>query len=399
MTARILIYSDEQGNPYYLPGSEYPVTMRDVAADIMRNFARRPQDVPLFADHQWGKAFGWVQSLEEREDGLYAIIELTEDGEALVASGAYRYVSPGLQRDIQLPNGEILDGWYLCEVSLTNMPAQYGAAFVQLTRANLQRDEWHANMEPFKLKLDEESSWDKEESEARWRRYVSNKDTEEWGDEEWRRYRQRYLAYNSANPTAFASYKLPVVDIVDGEPRLIKRALSAALAALHGARGGVDLPNSVKQILIDSIQKVLEASTMSREQLLQILNEALTPMQQRLERVEQLLQAHEQHQREQLQREQEEQLEQLILSWRYDNDQVIPPAIARSYAKLLARLPEHERNDALNALRNAPPALVPLSRTAQPATQTLTPPDDLTAKYARQLGVPLETIKKYKEVQ
>lgn len=283
MTARILIYADEQGNPYYLPADSPPITMQEVAQDILRNFEQRPQDIPLFTDHNWGKAYGWVRTLEEKEDGLYAFIELNSEGEQLVASESYKYVSPGIQRDIQLPNGEILEGWNLVEVSLTNMPAQFGAAVIQLAR-------------------------------------------------------------------------------------------------MHS-------PNT-------SDATNLEDATMNSKQIAGAILELLSPIQERIERIEMMLQQHEQRDAEESLRAKEADLESTILSWRYENEQIIPPAVARSYAKLLARLPEHERTDALNLLRNNPPTLVPLARAAQ-----LTSYANSGNKYAKQLGVSLETLEKYKEVR
>ena len=132
MTARILVYTDDSGAPLYIDG----VPTRAIADDILRNYPLYPQDVPLFAAHQWGAAYGWVRSLNQADDGLYADIDLTPDGEQLVQSETYKYVSPGLVYDLQLPNGETLRGWTLIEVSLTNMPAQYGgASIVKLQRA------------------------------------------------------------------------------------------------------------------------------------------------------------------------------------------------------------------------------------------------------------------------
>jgi phage I-like protein len=132
MTARILVYSDDSGAPLYIEG----VPTRTIADDILRNYPQYPQEVPLFASHQWGAAYGWVRNLTPQDDGLYAEIELTPDGEQLVRSETYKYVSPGVVYDLQLPSGETLKGWTLIEVSLTNMPAQYGgASIVKLQRA------------------------------------------------------------------------------------------------------------------------------------------------------------------------------------------------------------------------------------------------------------------------
>ena len=86
MTARILVYSDENGAPLYLEG----IPTRALAEDILRNYPQYPQEVPLFASHQWGAAYGWVRNLIPQDDGLYAEIELTQDGEQLVRSETYK---------------------------------------------------------------------------------------------------------------------------------------------------------------------------------------------------------------------------------------------------------------------------------------------------------------------
>jgi hypothetical protein len=71
------------------------------------------------------------------------------------------------------------------------------------------------------------------------------------------------LAWDASDPQKFGSYKLPVVGVVDGEPRLFWRALVAAKAALRGARGGVDLPARVKGQLLEWIDGVLEGGRAS----------------------------------------------------------------------------------------------------------------------------------------
>lgn len=56
-------------------------------------------------------------------------------------------------------------------------------------------------------------------------------------------YRKGFLWYDDAEET-FAAYKLPYVDIIDGEPHIIPRAVFAVAGALSGARGGVDIPDA-----------------------------------------------------------------------------------------------------------------------------------------------------------
>jgi hypothetical protein len=59
---------------------------------------------------------------------------------------------------------------------------------------------------------------------------------------------------DSENKTA---YKFLVVDIVDQEPKIISKALSAALAYLHGARG-INIPETVRQKVEPGIRRLLE---------------------------------------------------------------------------------------------------------------------------------------------
>lgn len=61
-------------------------------------------------------------------------------------------------------------------------------------------------------------------------------DTMEWG-----KYRRAFFWFNNANITTLGAYKLPYVDIVNGSPQAIPRAIFAIAAALQGGRGGVNI--------------------------------------------------------------------------------------------------------------------------------------------------------------
>jgi len=75
----------------------------------------------LDIDHEQGKSYGEIKELLVEDDGLYGIIELTEEGKKLLKDNAYRYISPSW--------GEIVDNrgkkweFYLNSVSFTNIPA------------------------------------------------------------------------------------------------------------------------------------------------------------------------------------------------------------------------------------------------------------------------------------
>ncbi|MFA0781613.1 MAG: hypothetical protein YYHSYBAR_000004 [Candidatus Fervidibacter sacchari] len=215
---------------------------------IKRNFDNGVlgRDVPVNFEHQYTAlgAAGWVRALEVREDGLYALIEWTDIGKEAVEKQRFKYVSVELGGAVDPKTGKILGEDVLTGIALTNRPF-----FKGLTALAAADPDWTANDDPLQIPIheDRDREWDADASERRWRQWVSEKDPSEWGSEEWRKYRRRFLAYDRANPDLFGSYKLPVVDIVNGQPRVIFRAVVAVLAVLAGARGGVDLPSDVKE--------------------------------------------------------------------------------------------------------------------------------------------------------
>jgi len=82
-----------------------------------------------------------------------------------------------------------------------------------------------------------------------------------WADGDMRKYRRIFLWWDSNNPENFSSYKLPIADIIDGTPTIIPKAVSAALGAINGARGGVAIPDddmgSARSVL-EGIQSRIE---------------------------------------------------------------------------------------------------------------------------------------------
>jgi hypothetical protein len=79
-----------------------------------------------------------------------------------------------------------------------------------------------------------------------------------WADGDMRKYRRAFLWWDSNNPENFSSYKLPIADILDGTLTIIPKAVSSALGAINGARGGVAIPDSdMAQVrgILEGIQK------------------------------------------------------------------------------------------------------------------------------------------------
>jgi hypothetical protein len=65
---------------------------------------------------------------------------------------------------------------------------------------------------------------------------------------DWERYGMAHVYMDSdANPETKGAYKLPFAMIVDGDLMAVWRGVVAAMAALNGARGGVDIPDSERE--------------------------------------------------------------------------------------------------------------------------------------------------------
>lgn len=83
----------------------------------------------------------------------------------------------------------------------------------------------------------------------------------EWADGDFRKYRKAFLWYDAARPDQKNSYKLPIADVIDGELKIVPRALSAVAGVLNGARGGVDIPDAD----MDAVARVVNRLQGDRE--------------------------------------------------------------------------------------------------------------------------------------
>ena len=96
---------------------------------------------------------------------------------------------------------------------------------------------------------DKDRSWDADAATGRVRELT---DSEE---EPGAKYKNAFLWYDRENSNTFAAYKLPIADVVDGSLRAVPRAIFAAAAAMAGARGGVDIPESDRPGVIRHIER------------------------------------------------------------------------------------------------------------------------------------------------
>ena len=66
-------------------------------------------------------------------------------------------------------------------------------------------------------------------------------------DEDWKRYKKAHAWFDPDKRDTKAGYKLPFAAIVDGQLKVVWRGVAAAMGALLGARGGVNIPSDEKE--------------------------------------------------------------------------------------------------------------------------------------------------------
>lgn len=94
--------------------------------------------------------------------------------------------------------------------------------------------------------VDLERSWDAAQAVARMRDYATRD-----GEVDWELVHTFFLWYDDRDPEKWTSHKLPVVDIVDGVPRAIWRAIVNARARLNQT----DIPESDKREVLAQIKR------------------------------------------------------------------------------------------------------------------------------------------------
>lgn len=79
----------------------------------------------------------------------------------------------------------------------------------------------------------------------------------DWSGGDFRKYRKGFLWWDDTAPELKGSYKLPVADVADGRLVAVPRAVNAVAAVLHGARGGVSIPDGDVERVSAVVEKML----------------------------------------------------------------------------------------------------------------------------------------------
>jgi len=193
--------------------------------------------IPIYWNHNYDQLpIGHAVSIEMTDQGILAdavlvdtstardVVKLIRAGTVWGASvGFFGKFSPIKNEDSVVLH---IDEMKIVEISLTTMPVNPKATILDYEmKAVVPYQDWP-------IYPDRKREWDADEAEARWRKYVSDKDFREWTAREWREYRRGFILYDAQNPHRIGSYKLPIVDVIRGKPYAIWRAITAAANAL-----------------------------------------------------------------------------------------------------------------------------------------------------------------------
>ena len=135
----------------------------------------------------------------------------------------------------------------LFEVSLVSVPANKEAYTISHWIAKSLNFEKGVIPSHSPAIADIDIKWDATTAVDRIRKWSSSDSS---GDKEkinWSKYATAFTWFDSTDKENFGSYKLPHHDIIDGSFKVVWRGIAAAMAVLHGSRGGVNVPDSVKR--------------------------------------------------------------------------------------------------------------------------------------------------------
>jgi flagellar motility protein MotE (MotC chaperone) len=103
-----------------------------------------------------------------------------------------------------------------------------------------------------------EESWDADAAETRLRKWASSDGSGAKETIDWAKYREGFAWFDENDPENFGAYKLPHHDIVNGRFSVVWRGVAAAMAALKGARGGVDIPAGDREAVYNHLRRHYE---------------------------------------------------------------------------------------------------------------------------------------------
>jgi hypothetical protein len=241
ITGTLAIPRVSRNNRLYLP--------RELELAVKRLEGR---EIPVYWEHISARnAIGKAKLFwnPEKMEVMYEAIITDPEAEQKIRAGIPFRVSLGADYErIDIVDGvEVPRNLFFREISLVAVPG-IPEASVQVVEGAYVTESVIRIKEravPFEAtpKADEDRSWDADRAVASLRKWASKDGSGEKDTIDWAKYRRGFAWYDENEPENFGSYKLPHHEVIDGTLYVVWRGVAAAMAALMGARGGVDIPD------------------------------------------------------------------------------------------------------------------------------------------------------------
>lgn len=276
LPAEIKAISEEDGARYIEGLASTPdvdetreVVKPEAFTDGLPQFMKHPV---LSYVHDWQWPIGHVETAEVVDAGLQIRARLLNAGDDLtdrvwarVEQDAVKALSIGFDGygTEESPPGyldEDSGAWVweriqLREIAIVPMPANYEAT-MQIAKGlgldlSLPLIGEAKGVVPFQdLSLaPEDREWDAGEARKRIREWAGGDETD------WAKYRKAFVWYDAENAETVGAYKLAIADVIDGGLKVVWRAVAAAMAVMHGARGGADIPDADNAGVVSHLER------------------------------------------------------------------------------------------------------------------------------------------------
>ncbi|TPG76321.1 HK97 family phage prohead protease [Pseudomonas arsenicoxydans] len=201
--------------------------------------------LPTLFSHDHTEPVGVFTEMREDSYGLFVKAKLpkadrfvTERMVPQIKCGSISGMSIGYYADevAYREHIRLIKSCTLFEGSLCVMPANSQSRITGVKSAAIQEFPTAAR----------DTRWDSKAAELRLREWSGASDAPN------KKYKTCFL-WSDESASDFKGCKLPFVDIVDGEPKVVPKAVFAAAATIAGAYGGVDVPEDEQKSVVESI--------------------------------------------------------------------------------------------------------------------------------------------------
>lgn len=219
----------------------------------LKDFIKKNRMIKMHYNHSMDDIIGGFDPSDVKDDekGLYVKGEINlnvqrgKEAYALAKQGVLSDMSIGYSiNDMEYDkNARVLKDLTLWEISLVGEPMNPQAQILSVKTVTPFR-----NL-PIAPK---DTSWDGSAAEKRVRKFTNAEDAPN------ERYRNCFMWYDEKNENNFTAYKLLYCDVIDGELKVVPRAIFEKAALLHGGRAGLDVPDADKKKIARHVQKYYE---------------------------------------------------------------------------------------------------------------------------------------------